>query len=51
MNTETPTSTSTSTPRNGHDADTVQWPDPSPLQEWWTEVMEGALMPSSRPAA
>ncbi|MFC4376110.1 hypothetical protein ACFO5K_18600 [Nocardia halotolerans] len=20
---------------------TVRWPDPSPLQDWWTEVMDG----------
>ncbi|WP_019928961.1 hypothetical protein [Nocardia sp. BMG111209] len=23
----------------------VSWPDPSPLEHWWTEVMDGALLP------
>lgn len=23
----------------------VQWPDPSPLQSWWKEVMDGVPMP------
>ncbi|MFI2230030.1 hypothetical protein [Nocardia testacea] len=29
----------------------VQWPDPSPLQSWWTEIMDGVPMPRSRRAA
>ncbi len=23
----------------------VHWPEPSPLDHWWTEVMDGALTP------
>lgn len=29
----------------------VYWPDPSPLQTWWTEVMDGALTPRPLAAA
>lgn len=29
----------------------VQWPDPSPLQSWWTEVMDGISMSRPRRAA
>ncbi|GGK95568.1 hypothetical protein [Nocardia jinanensis] len=29
----------------------VHWPDPSPLHHWWTEVMDGALLPRRRRAA
>jgi hypothetical protein len=29
----------------------VQWPDPSPLQSWWTEIMDGVSMPRSRRVA
>ncbi|MEV3963757.1 hypothetical protein AB0M34_23180 [Nocardia sp. NPDC050193] len=29
----------------------VRWPDPSPLQSWWTEIMDGVPMPHSRRAA
>ncbi len=29
----------------------VQWPDPSPLQGWWTEIMDGVSMPRPRRAA
>ncbi|MBB5915247.1 hypothetical protein BJY24_004114 [Nocardia transvalensis] len=31
------------------DTQAVRWPDPSPLDHWWTEVMDGALTPT-RPA-
>lgn len=31
----------------GLDAADVYWPDPSPLQHWWTEIMDDAL--TSRP--
>ncbi|WP_067891408.1 hypothetical protein [Nocardia vaccinii] len=24
----------------------VYWPDPSGLEQWWTEVMDGALLPA-----
>jgi len=27
----------------------VHWPDPSPLDHWWTEVMDGALTPVAAP--
>ncbi len=26
-------------------APVVHWPDPSGLERWWTEVMDGALTP------
>ncbi|WP_157186485.1 hypothetical protein [Nocardia jiangxiensis] len=29
----------------------VHWPDPSPLDHWWTEVMDGALTPVAAPTA
>ncbi|MFI5717565.1 hypothetical protein [Nocardia sp. NPDC051750] len=29
----------------------VHWPDPSPLHNWWTEIMDGALLPRSHRAA
>ncbi|MET8796394.1 hypothetical protein ABZV91_08040 [Nocardia sp. NPDC004568] len=29
----------------------VQWPDPSPLQSWWTEVMDGVPISRYRRAA
>ncbi|MGW6331002.1 hypothetical protein [Nocardia rhamnosiphila] len=29
----------------------VQWPDPSPLQSWWTEIMDGVSMSRPRRAA
>ncbi|MDO3646977.1 hypothetical protein [Nocardia mangyaensis] len=29
----------------GYDASFVRWPDPSPLQAWWAEIMHG-LSPS-----
>ncbi len=31
------------TPPTEEDIPILQWPDPSPLQHWWTEVMDGAL--------
>lgn len=37
-----------------HDSDAppiVHWPDPSPLDRWWTEVMDGALTPVAAPPA
>ncbi|MCX4095535.1 hypothetical protein [Nocardia sp. alder85J] len=27
-------------------APVVRRPDPSPLEHWWTEVMDGALLPT-----
>lgn len=36
---------------NRIDQPDVYWPDPSPLQRWWTEVMEGAAIPRTRTAA
>lgn len=33
--------TETGTPDTRPTADVV-WPDPSPLQDWWTAVMDGA---------
>ncbi|NKY59046.1 hypothetical protein [Nocardia flavorosea] len=29
----------------------VHWPDPSPLHQWWTEVMDGVNVPRPRRAA
>ncbi len=29
----------------------VHWPVPSPLDQWWTEVMDGAHLPGPRHAA
>ncbi|WP_431937901.1 hypothetical protein [Nocardia grenadensis] len=29
----------------------VRWPDPSPLQSWWTEIMDGVSMPRPHRAA
>ncbi|WP_433634643.1 hypothetical protein [Nocardia sp. CA-120079] len=29
----------------------VYWPDPSPLQRWWNQVMEGSAIPRPRIAA
>lgn len=37
----TTTATSTEHPTPAADAPVVHWPDPSPLQNWWTEVMDG----------
>ena len=30
-------------------APVVHWLDPSPLEDWWTEVMDGAPAPAPRP--
>ncbi|RDI68091.1 hypothetical protein [Nocardia pseudobrasiliensis] len=38
--------TSGPTPPAEEDTPILQWPDPSPLQHWWTEVMDGALTPA-----
>ena len=31
------------------DSPEVHWPEPSPLDHWWTEVMDGALTPLTAP--
>ncbi|WP_157121967.1 hypothetical protein [Nocardia miyunensis] len=41
----------TPTPATDLDIPSVRWPDPSPLDNWWTEVMDGALTPVAAPAA
>ncbi|MEV0104948.1 hypothetical protein AB0H42_01215 [Nocardia sp. NPDC050799] len=47
-----PVATGDSSPaRVGQGAIDVQWPDPSPLQSWWTEIMDGVSMPCPRRAA
>ncbi|PKV98500.1 hypothetical protein ATK86_0520 [Nocardia fluminea] len=31
------------------EAAVVRWPEPSPLQSWWTEIMGGISRPSQAP--
>lgn len=45
MNTDTPTATTPHIPTLGDEVVGVRLPDPSPLQNWWNEVMDGALTP------
>ncbi|WP_459549409.1 hypothetical protein [Nocardia sp. X0981] len=45
MTSETATITPDPTAVTDHHAADLRWPDPSPLHDWWTEVMDGALLP------
>ncbi|MFX0577941.1 hypothetical protein [Nocardia nepalensis] len=48
----TPTMHHTPTPATDlGDTPAVHWPDPSPLDHWWTEVMDGVLTPVAAPSA
>ena len=40
----------TATSIDDHTATVVLWPDPSPLSDWWTSVLDPAR-PTSAPAA
>ncbi|MEV0685023.1 hypothetical protein AB0I35_14280 [Nocardia sp. NPDC050378] len=38
----------TTEPATEPDATVVSWPEPSPLQSWWNDIMQGVKPPRTR---